>query len=358
MTDTPPHHVLCQGTPLREPGHYPVGTGFAGLEKPEKQSMSLRTLCISFLVAACLVMVVLPVQAESAGSSPVKVIYQTPFSSDPHWTTNNPSSDYWDPSEGMYHFSLEPSTGNYAYTMIGNMDGSFTFEYDVTLDRVDNGAAFRFGLTGAEMDFNKGPNVISLFSNGKHENIMSLHLVSNGNRELEVNSQSGDELTSGPIAYKGPTVRFELNRTYHVSITYDDDRKMTTMRVSDKTSGKEIWSYFLNTVESIRNMNHIYLGSRGDYGMMNIYARGSIDNVRLTQPGPVITPVQTFGSLTEETTAPLVTTKKTLVIPTRMTADTPPSPADTPQSPAGALLAVLALGITVTFGALYGMKKY
>ena len=314
--------------------------------------MSLRTLSICLLVVACLVIAVLPVQAVGDNTPSVKVIYQTPFSSDPHWTTNSPSSDYWDPSTGKYHFSIEPSTGNYAYTIIDNMDGPFTFEYDVTLDRVDDGATFRFGVTGAEMDFNKGPNVISMFSNGKHENIMSLHIVTTGNRELEVNSQSDDELTSGSIAYKGPTVRFELNKTYHVSMTYDDDRKMTTMRVSDKTSGKEIWSYYLNTVEDIRNMNRIYLGSRGDYGMMNIYARGYIDNVRLTQPGPAITPVQTFGTLTEETTAPLVTTKKTLVIPTTY------MPTDTPQSPTGALLAVLALGIIGTCSVLGGMKKY
>ncbi len=319
--------------------------------------MSLRTLCISLLVAACLVMVVLPVQAESAGSSPVKVIYQTPFSSDPHWTTNNPSSDYWDPSGGMYHFSLEPSTGNYAYIPIDSMEGSFTFEYDVTFDRVDDGAAFRFGVTGTEMDFNKGPNVISMFSNGKHENIMSLHLVTVGNREMEVNSQSDDELTSGTIAYKGSTVRFELNKTYHVTITYDDDRKITIMQVSDKASGDEIWSYFINTVGDVRNMNRIYLGSRGDYGSMNVYARGYIDNVRLTQPAPAITSVQTTVSPTEETTVPPVTTKKTPVIPTHLPADTTGSPTDTTESPTGALLAVFALGITGILGVLCGRKK-
>lgn len=313
--------------------------------------MSLGTLCFSLLVVACLVFTVLPVQAESDGSTSQKVIYQTPFSSDPRWETNNPSYDYWDPATGRYHFRIEPSTGNYAYTTINNMDGPFTFEYDVTLDRVDDGATFRMGLSGPEMDFNKGPNVISMFSNGKHDQIMSLHIVTTGSKQMEVNSQSDDELTSGPNAYKGPTVKFELNKTYHVTMTYDDVTGLVTMRVSEKTSGKETWSYFIKTVESMRDMNHIYLGSKGDYGGTNIYARGYIDNVRLTQPGPVITPEQTFESPTEETTAPLVTTTKTLVMPTHM-------PTDTPQSPTGALLAVLALGIIGTFGALRGMKKY
>lgn len=316
--------------------------------------MSLGTLCFSLLVVACLVFTVLPVQAESDGSTSQKVIYQTAFSSDPHWTTNSPRFDFWDPSTGRYYFSIEPSTNNNAYTTIENMNGDFTFEYDVTLDRVDEGAAFRFGLTSAEMDFNKGPNVISMFSNGKHENIMSLHLVTTGSKQMEVNSQSDDELTSGPIAYKGPTVRFELNRTYHVTMNYDDERRMTTMQVNDKANGKTVWTYFLNTVENIHDMNRISLGSRGDYGNMNIYARGYIDNVRLTQPSPAITREQTIGSPTEETTVPLVTTIKPTTKPPLPT----PLPTDTPQSPTGALLVILALGVIGTFGALRGMKKY
>ena len=313
--------------------------------------MSLRTLCLTLLVVACLLILVLPVQAESDGRSSVNVIYQTTFSSDPHWTTNSPSSDYWDPSTGRYHFSLEPSTGNYAYTKIDNLDGPFTFEYDVILDRVDDDATFRFGLTGAEMDFNKGPNVFSMFSNGKHDRIMWLHLVTTGSKQMEVNSQSDDELTSGSIAYKGPTVRYELNKTYNVIINYDEESRTLTMRVNDKATAREVWAYFLKTVESVRGMNRIYLGSRGDYGPMYVYASGYIDNVRLTQPGPAITAGQTLVSVTEETTAPLVTTKKTLVIPTHIPAT------DTPQSPSCALVAVLALGIIGISGALRGMKK-
>ncbi|RPI40074.1 MAG: hypothetical protein EHM53_03410 [Methanoregulaceae archaeon] len=311
--------------------------------------MSLRTLCLTLLVVACLLILVLPVQAESDDRSSVNVIYQTTFSSDPHWTTNSPSSDYWDPSTGRYHFSIEPSTGNYAYTTIDNLDGPFTFEYDVILDRVDDDATFRFGLTGAEMDFNKGPNVFSLFTNGKHDRIMWLHLVTTGSKQMEVNSQSDDELTSGSIAYKGPTVRYELNKTYSVVINYEEELKTLTMRVNDKATGREVWAYFLKTVESVRGMNRIYLGSRGDYGSMYVYASGYIDNVRLTQPGPAITPEQTLVS--PETTPPRVTTRKPTVLPT-------PLPTDTPESPADSILAVLALGIIGTVLVIRGRKKY
>jgi hypothetical protein len=317
--------------------------------------MSLGTLCFSVLAVVCLVFTLIPVQAAGDDSMSQKVIYQTPFSSDPHWTTNSPSYDYWDPSTGRYHFSIEPSTGNYAYTTIDNMEGSFTFEYDVILERVDENAAFRFGLTGAEMDFNKGPNVITMFSNGKHDNIMSLHLVTVGSKQQEVNSQKDDELTSGGIAYKGPTVRFELNKTYHVAVDYAEDSGTTTMRVSDKASGKEIWSYFIKTTERMHEMNHIYLGSRGDYGSMYTLATGYIDNVRLTKPGPAVTPEPTFGSPTEETTAPPVTTRKPAVLPTPLPTALP---TDTPESPSGMLTVILALGIIGTCWALNNRKNY
>lgn len=312
--------------------------------------MSVKTPYLLILAAACLFLLVLPVPAEDGDSSSAKVIYQTSFSSDPRWTTNSASLDYWDPATGRYHFSIEPSTGNYAYTTIDRLDGDFTFEYDVIFDRVDDGATFRFGLTGPEMDFNEGPNVFSFFSNGKYDMIMWLHLVTTGSKQMEVNSKSDDELTSGSYAYKGPTVRYELNRTYHVNMDYDEETRTLTMRVSDKTTGREIWAYFIKTVESIRGMNRIYLGSRGDYGPMYAFASGYIDNVRLTQPGIPPTPVLTFGL--SETTAVPVTTRTTIAVPT------PYTTTGTPQSPAGAYLVILALCIAAALGAFVGMKKY
>jgi hypothetical protein len=309
-----------------------------------------RTVSVCLIAVICLFLFALPVQAEGDSSQSVKVIYQTAFSTNPHWETNNPSTDYWDPTLGRYHFVIEPSTGSYAYYPMEYINGPFTFEYDVTLDRIDDGGAFRMGLTGTEMDFNKGPNVFSMFTNGKHGQIMWLHIVTTGSKQMEVNSQSDDELTSGSIAYKGPTVKFELNKTYHVSTTYDQDLSMITMRVSEKTSGKEIWSYYIKTVESIRDMNRIYLGSRGDYRAMYTYASGYIDNVRLTQPGPPVTPELTFG-FPETVTPTHVTTRKTLVIPTPLPMDT------TQQSPTGALPVLLAFCIIGTLGALRGMKR-
>ena len=230
--------------------------------------------------------------------------------------------------------------------------GSFTLDYDLFLTQVDEGATFRFGLSGTEMDPSKAPNVLSMFDNGKYGRIMWLHVVTPGSKLLEVNSQhAANEM--GPTAYNGPTVKYELNKTYHVTVKYEDDRKIVTMSVSEKVTGKNIWSYYINTNENLNGMNRLYVGSKGDYGMMNIYALGYIDNVRLTTPAAV-TPTPT--EITQGTTVPtyptkIPTTKQTVTVPT-------PYPTSTQKSPSAGILAIGAIGIVaVMYGVLTRMKR-
>ena len=303
------------------------------------------------IIIVCLFAFIPSLQALSDNNA-VNVIYQTSFSADPHWITNNPSTNYWDPNKEMYHFSVEPSTGGYAYTPVEYERGSFTLDYDLFLTQVDEGATFRFGLSGSEMDPSKAPNVLSIFDNGKYGRIMWLHVVTPGSKLLEVNSQhAANEM--GPTAYNGPTVNYELNKTYHVNVNYEDDRKIVTLSVSEKLTGKNIWSYYISTNENLNGMNRLYVGSKGDYGMMNIYALGYIDNVRLTTPA-VSTPAPT--EVIQETTVTtyptkIPTTKQTVTVPT-------PYPTSTQKSPSAGIVTMGAIGIVaVILGVLTRMKR-
>lgn len=303
------------------------------------------------IIVVCLLALIPSLQALT-NDNPFNVIYQTSFSSDPHWITNNPSTNYWDPNKEMYHFSVEPSTGGYAYIPVDYERGSFTLDYDLFLTQVDEGATFRFGLSGSEMDPSKAPNVLSMFDNGKYGKIMWLHVVTPGSKLLEVNSQHA-ATEMGPTAYNGPTVKYELNKTYHVTIKYEDNRKMLTMSVSEKLTGKDIWSYYINTNENMNGMNRLYVGSKGDYGTMNIYALGYIDNVRLTTPAAVTTTPSEVTQVTTITTLPtkIPTTKKTITVPT-------PYPTNTPKSPSAGILAIGAIGIVaVMYDVLNRMKR-
>ena len=250
-----------------------------------------RIFFILTLVAA-LIILTCPIQADTGAQG---VIYQSSFATNPQWTTNNPSSDYWDPAKEMYHFGIEPSTQNSAYTpAIKYESGSFTLEYDVTLERVDEGATFRLGFSGTDMDFNKGPNVVTEFTNAKYGQIMVLHIVTP--------SAKLEEVSSDTSSYKGPSVKYEVNTTYHVEVDYNADTNVVTETVSNKATGEQLWSYYISTQDPLKGMNRIYIGSVGDYGTMNNYAIGWIDNVYLMTPVPA-----TLTTPTTQTTTPLPT---------------------------------------------------
>jgi hypothetical protein len=301
--------------------------------------MKIQSVISYLIIAICLLALIPAVQAEDEPSP--TVIYQTTFSTDPKWTTNNPSTDYWDSGVGMYHFSIEPSTGSYAYMPVEYDRGPFKLEYDLILNRIDDGATFRLGFSGVEMDASKGPCVLTQFTNAKFGKIMWLHLVTPGNKLVEVNSQKGDTLSSGPTAYDGPTVKYEVNKTYHVTVNYDAENRLLSMKVNEKMTAKDIWSYYVNTGEDLHGMNRIYLGSKGDYGMMGIYAQGYVDNVRLTAPAPASEPAATITaevtSAQTRPTAKITTAKPVSPVPTAYPTAT--------QSPSSALVPFAAIGI-------------
>lgn len=287
--------------------------------------------------------------AQGADSGPVTVLYQNSFSSNPQWVTNNPSLDYWDPGLQMYHFAIEPSTGAYAYTLVkGYEKQPFTLEYDLILNKVDEESTFRLGFSGAEMNPEVGPNVLTEFTNAKYGQILWLRLVTPGNKLMRVNSKSGDTQSSGSIAYNGPTVNYELNKTYRVTVDYNKDQRTLTMKVNEKTSGKQIWGYYINTVEDLSGMDRIYLGSIGDYGPMHRYAEGYLDNVRLTIPSEA---EETTAAAAVTTALKTITTRPTAI---RTTAEQTPLPETTPQeSPLPAPITILALGIAGACLALF-----
>ena len=315
--------------------------------------MNARIILLTLIVAACCLLVVQPIQAQS--NEDQTMIYQNSFASDPLWKTNNPSTNYWAPDFGRYDFSIEPSTGSYVYIPVVFDSGSFTLDYDFLLTRIDEGATFRMGLSGTEMDFNKGPNVVSMFTNAKYGRIMWLHLVSPGNKLVEVNSQSA-AVEMGPDAYKGPTAKYDLNKTYHVTVNYNDNTKILSMKVKELQSGTDIWGYFIQGGETMRGLNRIYVGSKGDYGPMNIYAQGYIDNVRLTVPSAGSAVSETPRETIPVTTAPVpvTPTKK----PSQMITVPTPYPTGTPQSPLSGVLPVLALGICGALCYLSAIKKH
>jgi hypothetical protein len=132
---------------------------------------------------------------------------------------------------------------------------------------------------------------------------------------------------------------------------YDDDRTMLTMRVVEKATGKEIWGYFLDTHESLRGMNRIFIGAVGDYSNTGPVAEGYIDNVKLSTQ-KIVTTTPTLV-MTVETTAPLTPTTRPTTKPTTM------APAQTPTqaSPVSPLVPFVALGIAASVFGSHAIRK-
>jgi hypothetical protein len=314
--------------------------------------MKLRTLTLC-LIITCLLALISPIQAAD---STTKALYQNSFAQDPKWSTNCPSYYYWDPGLGQYYFSIEPSTGCYAFTPVEGYDGGpFTLEYDVVLNHIDDSSTFRLGFSGADMDPSKGPNVLTEFTNAKNGQIMWLHLVTQGNKMVEVNSKRGDTLSSGPTAYDGTTVKYDLNTTYHVTVNYNADQNILSMKVNNKLTGTEIWGYYVNTGGDLGGMNRIYVGAIGDYGMMSTYAKGYIDNVRLTVPSTVsATPT---GAATTSGAAAAATTQRPTALPTTPGTQAPVETTATPQSPLSVVPVLAALGTAMVCSSLILRRK-
>ncbi|MFA5220903.1 MAG: hypothetical protein WC391_01290 [Methanoregula sp.] len=305
--------------------------------------MKFSKILLVAVIAAGIFFCIAPVLADTDANQ--KVLYQETFSKDPQWLTNNPSSDYWDPNKGAYHFGIEPATGNYAYIKIPVPydGGPFTLQYDLMLMQVDTDATFRLGFSGTEMDRLKGPNVITEFTNAKYGNLMWVRVVTQ-NAKL-------NEKSSASSSYGGPTINYELNTTYHVVVTYDDDAKTVTERVSDKLTGRTIWSYYINTWEQLKGMNRIYLGSIGDYSVMNNYAVGYIDSVVLTQP-LATTPTET--SAVQTSSVPTYSLRPTTQETTRVPLTSIPTPTQTPVSVFIPCAALALLGIAA---GIHRMRK-
>ena len=293
-------------------------------------------ILLALLITTGIFLLVQPLYAEEQVQQ--ELIYQTAFSTDPHWIANSPRSYYWDPAKGFYHYSIEPSAGSYAYIEVDYYDGPFTLEYDVTPQRSDELATFRLGFSTKEMQRTKGTIALTEFSNGKYGRLMWIRAVTPSNKLSEVSSQA--------FSYGGTTgaktVNFQDNKTYHVTMQYDDDRTVLTMRVVEKATGKEIWGYFLSLNEPLRGMNRIFTGAVGDYADLGPVAEGYIDNVKLstektvTTTPAVVTTIPTTAPV-RQTTRP--TTKPTTKVPTEI---------PTTESPVSPFVPVAAFGIVAS----------
>ncbi len=269
---------------------------------------------------------------QPAAAADVKVtLYETDFSTDPGWITNNPSYYYWDVQKEAYHFQTEGGTNGYGFIPVEYQRGSFTLEYDLLITSIRKNGAVRFGMTSTDMDISKGVNVLGIFDYEQYGRLMAIRVIDQNNHLHEKTSHYDSYCGDQPNC---KTKQFSENTTYRVVVRYNEELTQADIKVTNKDTGELLWGYFVPIGDELYFLNRLAITTKGDYAIGNT-AEGYLDNILLTVYVPV-------------TPTTVVTTPPTTIPTTLPTTVPTPTPTESPASPAtlGAALAA-AMGIAI-----------
>jgi hypothetical protein len=221
-----------------------------------------------------------------------QVVYQTDFSTDPGWVTDQPANYYWDAASQTYHIQPEHhypgyQPSRYAYKLLDEpVAGSFELQWDIKPTRCDWSIGIYFGIRDENLRL------------GSHD-IQAVF----GNPDGGHMYGAGANGACGP-AYQDTYVGWAV-QWYTCKLTYDAGTTMMTFDIRDQGSASSIWTCTMPVPCGLTN-DLKYLGSssggigdNGTYPGINPWAvaEAYIDNVVLLVPfaGPVKPPIADAG---------------------------------------------------------------
>jgi len=236
-----------------------------------------------------------PVQSQQI------VIYQTDFSSDPHWQTTRSRQYFWDQINESYHFKSDTNLGD-ANINVPYNETPFRLEYDITIPHADPGTLVRFGLSQYSTGENLQNTVISYNSQnvilGEFKSWRSgtYRSIKDGDKTFQIYAIDTRKYATDP-SYEGmcrinreesiAIPSFGNNRIYHVVIEFDPVMETISTKVTDNLHEKNYFDCtgMMSETGTFRNMIRLILVAEP---AENAYIEGSIDNVVLSVPA--ITP--------------------------------------------------------------------
>jgi hypothetical protein len=264
-------------------------------------------------------------------------IYSTDFSSNPDWVTNNPYTNHWDETMGMFKYALRDYTSTFVYKKIPYAGESFALEFDLLPLKTDFQSSFRLGLGNRDMYINQGTTIFSEFENSPYGNIMWLRTIDQQNQRREVSSYSQ--------SYGGPSMRFSDGTPYHISLGYDREHRTAGIAIRFLSNGSSLWGYTLPGISTLGGMDRIYLSTIGDFENPSAVAEGYIDNVSMR----LVISTGSTESPTETSSPTMVTGGGTPgLTPTMPTISQPPVTTQT-STPLPLFITVIALFAAVLF---------
>ena len=233
--------------------------------------------CPVFLVLLASCALVFP--AHAAQAIPV---YNTDFSIDPGWATNNPATNYWDAGKGMYHYFMQTGTNAFVNYPVPYNGESFTLSFDILPERTDYQASVNFGLGDSDQILNQYLTMFTEFENGPYGRIMWI-------RGIDLMDQRR-EASSYFLSYGGPTVQFSDGTWYHVVMDYREESHSLSLAVYRRNDSRLVWGYTLDSMSDFPTMNRISMTKIAAGGNPSAIAEGYIDNVAFSITVPTGTP--------------------------------------------------------------------
>jgi len=231
-------------------------------------------------LAICVFGLILSV-AGTATANGWQVVYQTDFSTDPGWTTDQPANYYWDAASQTYHIQPEHhypgyQPSRYAYTLLPEaIAGSFNLRWDIKPTRCDWSIGIYFGIYDETL---RNGDFIGGWLGSPDRG----HMWDAGGRGVD-----------GWVTMGSSYAGWGFNQWYTCSIDYDAGTQMMTFDVRNRGSAGSIWTYTILLPGGLTN-DLKYLGtSSGPMGENGTYpgvnpwavAEAYIDNVVLSVPG-------------------------------------------------------------------------
>jgi hypothetical protein len=175
-----------------------------------------------------LVMVTVSVVAlveSSASAVQWQVLYETDFSTDPNWTTNDPAKLGWDAATETYHGIQTNNQPSYASTDVTAFDPNKTWrlEFDSVINSCAWSAGMDMGLFGSGIGSPGALNAVLDQSNVDSGHVTALY-------------------TNGAANYTySPS--WESGTWYHSLMEFDSDAEAITLTITVRDTGDPKWSF-------------------------------------------------------------------------------------------------------------------
>jgi hypothetical protein len=206
-----------------------------------------------------------------------QVVYQTDFSSDPGWITNNSSRHHWDSSDGTFYVNQVNINGGgeYAYYDMSQVIGSFRLEWDIKMLATNYASDVRFGIFDTGLDTQDTGTFACVYFTLEDRG-RTIHMAS-----LDREGKYHQESWLSP--------QFSDNVWYHVIMEYDASTSTLTTNITVRDTGEDFAELQATNVSPFgADMDRIGTSNvrKAGFQCPGADSVGKIDNVVLYAFGP------------------------------------------------------------------------